>query len=252
MPTLDPIITLAAECGCGSIANHSSGGYVLAFHDRRNMQHFITRAQAYCLGTCGPVFDSANACILVPTKYNCAPDDPAREMSIWSLRPVVWEEVMPRIYNYLETSSPLSVEGNEHFAAVAIKLFEQGVPSAIQGRCKYRGPNGLVCAYGARIPDDKYDPRMDQGMSVEDIVKEWLPEHAPHIPLFQALQHVHDCNVGDAYRTGDWSKTFWASSETMRAGLLAVALVFKLCLSFELLDSLSFPENRELGGHRNG
>lgn len=250
MSLLNTIVEHAAKCGCGGIAHHPAGALVLAFNEPRNVQQFINRAQMCGLGLCEPMPDNANACVLVP---NYPPDDPAREASTGlSLRSLVWEEAKTKIYNYQRTSGQRVVEGHDYFEAIATKLFEQGVPSAnILGTCKYRGPNGLVCAYGVLIPDDKYDPKMDNGMSIEDIVEEWLPEHAPHIPLFQALQHVHDYNVGEAYRSGDWSKTFWASSETMRAGLRTVSLTFKLHME-ELLDDLSFPENRELGGHRNG
>lgn len=39
----------------------------------------------------------------------------------------------------------------------------QGRPSAVDGVCKYRGPDGTKCGVGHLIPDNVYDERFDSG-----------------------------------------------------------------------------------------
>lgn len=58
----------------------------------------------------------------------------------------------------------------EVFDKVATHLLKQGVCSADDDNdreCLYRGPNGTMCAAGALIPDDKYDPILE-GFPVTD------------------------------------------------------------------------------------
>jgi len=56
------------------------------------------------------------------------------------------------------------------------------------GRCAYRGAHGLKCAIGQLIPDDRYDPKMEIGISVlgeagnTQIDKIWN-----QFPIFQEL-----------------------------------------------------------------
>lgn len=50
----------------------------------------------------------------------------------------------------------------ELFDTVCSSLIKQGKPSvSSDGRCLYRSPDGCKCAAGFLIPDDKYDPRME-------------------------------------------------------------------------------------------
>jgi hypothetical protein len=51
----------------------------------------------------------------------------------------------------------------EIFDTVALHLIKQGKQSidAAKGMCLYRGPNGLKCAVGCLIPDEVYDPSME-------------------------------------------------------------------------------------------
>lgn len=41
------------------------------------------------------------------------------------------------------------------------------------GRCLYRGPNGLRCAIGFAIPDDRYTPDMEIGLCASEVLRSW-------------------------------------------------------------------------------
>lgn len=47
------------------------------------------------------------------------------------------------------------------FNHVVAALVEQSEFSALEGRCKYRGPNNTKCAVGHLIPDDKYHRQIE-------------------------------------------------------------------------------------------
>lgn len=68
-------------------------------------------------------------------------------------------------------------------------------------RCLYRGPNGLQCAFGPFIPDDKYVLSME-GTNANGVINmlkdEGLAEHAH---LFRKLQRIHD-----ATEVSEWPK----------------------------------------------
>jgi hypothetical protein len=67
------------------------------------------------------------------------------------------------------------------------------------GACVYRTAQGLKCNVGALIPDDEYDPQMDDrdDTRVTSIHRAGLlPERLTlHIELLAALQAVHDSNT---------------------------------------------------------
>lgn len=66
------------------------------------------------------------------------------------------------------------------------------------GRCHYRSPNGNKCAIGCFIPDEKYDPAMDDGMmtrQVCEIIRDDLPTN--DINFLYHLQSAHDTCRGD-------------------------------------------------------
>jgi hypothetical protein len=68
------------------------------------------------------------------------------------------------------------------------------------GRCLYRGPNGAKCAIGLFIPDDRYNPQMDDidNASVRASVVIATYDLEEFMPLdrmeMQRLQGVHDCS----------------------------------------------------------
>lgn len=49
----------------------------------------------------------------------------------------------------------------EAFSRMVTHLRAQGEKSATFEGCLYRGPNGTMCAVGCLIPDDEYDPTME-------------------------------------------------------------------------------------------
>jgi hypothetical protein len=55
-----------------------------------------------------------------------------------------------------------NMKAQEVFDTVVTHLRNQKVKSMNdEGECLYRGPNGLMCAVGCLIPDDQYDPNME-------------------------------------------------------------------------------------------
>lgn len=77
-------------------------------------------------------------------------------------------------------------------------LAEQGFQRSIaqDGLCKYRGPDGMRCAIGYLIPDDKYVPDME----FSSIARNNLVIHAigvdlsddSMLPWLTGLQRCHD------------------------------------------------------------
>lgn len=88
---------------------------------------------------------------------------------------------------------------NEIFNKVATHLLKQNKRSENEvggSTCLYRGPYGLKCAAGVLIPDDVYEPRMENTL-IMDLCMQYVSLRnligAENIPMVQALQHVHDC-----------------------------------------------------------
>jgi hypothetical protein len=89
------------------------------------------------------------------------------------------------------------------FNKVAAHLLKQNKASMIIGAhsfplCKYRSFDGLKCAIGCLIPDEDYDPAIDDGNGLE--IGRALPyigvktrtEIGSYLPLLRKLQHIHD------------------------------------------------------------
>ena len=83
------------------------------------------------------------------------------------------------------------------FDRAASHLLKQGFRSELPDRsaCAYRGRNGMMCAVGALIPDEMYDPAMEKkGVGA---FPEYFPEVFKHISgeqphLICDLQEMHD------------------------------------------------------------
>lgn len=106
------------------------------------------------------------------------------------------------------------LSAQEIFEKAATHLLKQGVKSTDDGRCRYRGPDNTMCAVGALIPDNAYDPDFE-GISVKSLdptddfhqslecrgrmAKLKKAMHAggvdpvEHNNLLSALQGTHDC-----------------------------------------------------------
>lgn len=72
-------------------------------------------------------------------------------------------------------------------------------------RCMYRSPEGLKCAFGIFIPDDKYRPEME-GVLVDVLFeqKRWIDlfdDFKPHLKLIERLQSIHDQRSVSSWET---------------------------------------------------
>jgi len=87
----------------------------------------------------------------------------------------------------------------ETFDIVFKHLKQQGCKSLNGGRCLYRGPNGLKCAAGVLIPDDKYHEGLEWAtIDFGTRAGELLRDLGHNIPLVRDLQLCHDgLNVED-------------------------------------------------------
>lgn len=83
----------------------------------------------------------------------------------------------------------------EFFDQAVGGVIRQGRRSVAEnGKCLYRGPNGLKCAVGHCISDDEYDPLWDQdnGMGVWYISREVRYWSDDQVQLAGLLQEAHD------------------------------------------------------------
>ena len=114
----------------------------------------------------------------------------------------------------------------EIFNKVAAHLIKQGRQAKANFSCLYRAPDGCKCAIGVLIPDDKYDPRMEEhgireliiGFSQENSKYEWdhlafdlTNDVGNNIDLLRHLQFTHDGDlefleeeIGGAYKYPRW------------------------------------------------
>lgn len=79
-------------------------------------------------------------------------------------------------------------------------ILKQGVPSMnSMGLCKYRGPNGTMCAVGLFVTDDEAEVMdADPGMcAIKDLPYAVVPDRLrPHLDLLADLQWAHDNAAG--------------------------------------------------------
>jgi len=71
--------------------------------------------------------------------------------------------------------------------------YEDGEPYySSETICAYRGDNGMKCAVGCIIPDDKYDPSMENVGVIcirDNYGFDW---DGPMVNMLKRLQHIHD------------------------------------------------------------
>ena len=93
------------------------------------------------------------------------------------------------------------------YDTVCAHLAQQKQRAASNGKCLYRTPDGMRCAVGCLIPDELYDPRMDDpylfSTAIESVINEFpqlcsLFSNVRPILLIK-LQEVHDSqrHIGD-------------------------------------------------------
>jgi len=88
------------------------------------------------------------------------------------------------------------------FNYVIDHLRRQGAPSMIgtvgaASSCAYRGAGGAMCAVGALITDDEYNPAWENKRVCDLLEKNLLPpalaaRFKPHEEMLQELQNFHD------------------------------------------------------------
>jgi len=99
-------------------------------------------------------------------------------------------------------STPKKMSRQEVFNKVYTHLLKQMRRSIEGGRCHYRGPNGLKCAVGVLIPDNRYSPKME-GKHLHGIFEEIsdLFESETHmVALLARLQEIHDSYSPDQWK----------------------------------------------------
>jgi len=80
----------------------------------------------------------------------------------------------------------------------------KSVDPANSSRCLYRGSNNTKCAVGYWIPDELYDPKMEDSSARHLIDMEWIPKmDKSHKSLASSLQYIHD-----GYPVMDWEERF--------------------------------------------
>lgn len=88
------------------------------------------------------------------------------------------------------------MNNQQAFDIAAKHLLTQKRKSFTEGsECAYRGDNGLMCAIGVLIPDDVYDPDMED-TSITSLFEEF-PYFSDNwslvrVDLLQRLQQIHD------------------------------------------------------------
>lgn len=92
--------------------------------------------------------------------------------------------------------------------------------------CRYRGKDGLKCAVGFWIPDEKYDPEIEGRSASSSLVVACLPpEIAEHTDVLLSLQHFHD-------------ELPWYENSTMCFNLIQ-AFVFGINSDLHILDRIN-------------
>lgn len=98
----------------------------------------------------------------------------------------------------------------EVFNKVYLAIIAQGEPSSDGKNCLYRGPNGLKCAAGHLVPDDKYDPDWET-FDVPYIVRKGKLDFGVPTAFVQSLQNAHDnaeCDGGKHFKGADFISRF--------------------------------------------
>jgi len=94
------------------------------------------------------------------------------------------------------------VTNQEAFNKVVKHLLAQMKQSSKGDNCLYRGPNGTKCAIGCLIPDELYDPKMENtiAFNIKHFNNKMLMLfNGIDIDLLEALQEVHDQSSPDQW-----------------------------------------------------
>ena len=99
---------------------------------------------------------------------------------------------MTDLLTRIEQNQP--IEAQELYDYIVEAIVKQGRPSVgDNGRCLYRGPGGLKCAYGHVHPDSMYDEGMEDCTLAKLHLQEKIPASlVPHVHMLLKLQACHD------------------------------------------------------------
>ena len=99
----------------------------------------------------------------------------------------------------LQTRSEIFNYVVEHLQHQGKQSVLSGHPDLVESTCAYRGDGGTMCAVGALMADDEYDPSWE-GCAVERLFDKQLPSSLrerlrPHEEMLSDLQHFHDSHL---------------------------------------------------------
>lgn len=83
----------------------------------------------------------------------------------------------------------------EIFSRAKSHLLQQNAKSIINNACAYRGDNGLKCALGIFIPDEKYSKFLEYRTPRDPALKDAFEFHISRnyeISFLRELQEIHD------------------------------------------------------------
>lgn len=82
----------------------------------------------------------------------------------------------------------------EDFDTVITHLVNQGKRSidSVRDMCLYRSEDGLKCAIGCLIPDDRYNPSIEDRLVTNSEFLKFFPEFALDATFYCELQSLHD------------------------------------------------------------
>lgn len=95
----------------------------------------------------------------------------------------------------------------EIFDKIATHLLKQGAKSKnTEGRCMYRGPDGLMCAAGCLIDDVHYRDTMEGRSVVDRLIETAIKSSIGAVPpagcgLLLKLQEAHDGRSPEEWRS---------------------------------------------------
>ena len=117
------------------------------------------------------------------------------------------------IVSALPTYAGANMTDQELFDRVVTHLAKQGRRAMARVACLYRTPDGLKCAIGCLIPDEKYRAEMELDPDIWEEVMEVAGISDEQDWLARQLQRSHDSST---------------TAELLRSNLLATARAYKL------------------------
>ena len=91
----------------------------------------------------------------------------------------------------------------EAFTTVVLHLRKQGRRAQENSKCRYRAPDGCMCAIGALIPDDQYSPKLEGSGVLAPAIRHLPALQDLNLNLLSDLQITHDL-----YALTRWEERF--------------------------------------------